>query len=200
MNTTAVTGHRPHKLPDLKSGFDMMNPFRVEVRRAITKYLMETKPDKLLSGGAAGIDLDFLLCGVALGIPFELYLPLPAERHRQTLQMLDRPLHRYLCGIAQRVVVCSDGCVAIVGKYGPGTELGGEHGAAMSPFLARDEHMVDQLGEGDRLLSVWDGTDGGTAYTTRYALKTGRIIDVMDLRVLKDPQVDLFRKLEVRRL
>lgn len=200
MSATAVTGHRPHKLPDEKTGHDAMNPFRVAVRRTISGYLRHTRPEKLLSGGAAGIDLDFLLCGVALGIPFEMYLPLPADRHWQSLPQVDRPLHRYLQALASKIVVCSDGYTALVGRYGPGTELGGEHGAIRSPFLVRDEYMVEQLGPEDRLLSVWDGTDGGTAYTTRYAQKTGRAVDLLDLQVLKDPQRDLFRKLEVRRL
>jgi len=189
VSTTVVTGHRPHKLP----------PRGTSERRAllnvIVDYLRNTGTGRLISGAALGIDTDCALAALALGIDLHLYLPLDAEAQRRGWAPVDRHVHAVLIQRAKQVIVCADGCQAIVGKYKDGI---------IDPFQNRDEHMVDQItGPGDRLFAVWDGSDGGTANTVRYAVKTDKLVDRLDISVMRPPvQGELFerKQLEVVRL
>ena len=151
----AFAGHRPEKLP---WGTDESDP-----RCAALKTQMD---DALFRAERAGFDT--FLCGMARGCDFffaeavlkrkqrnpalrlEAWLPCPSQPDRWPEE--DRVRYERLlkeCDAVYMVEpVYTDGCM-----------------------LRRNQVMVDRC---DELLTVWDGSRGGTASAIRYAWERGR--------------------------
>ncbi len=145
----AFTGHRPERL----------GPKQLRAENAIRKFLEETKPDKVISGMAQGVDMLAFEHAFELGIPAVAAVPWvghgskwPGEHQKAYLENLE---------LAVEVKVVCD-----VQEYKPWV------------YQKRDEWMVDNC---DLLVAVWDGTkDGGTYNTIKYAKKIGRPIVYLD--------------------
>ena len=151
----AFAGHRPEKLP---WGMDESDPrcgaLKIQIAEAV----------------AAAADRGFttFLCGMARGCDFwfaegvlkqkeahpelrlEAYLPCPSQPDRWPEQDQKRYEKLLLSCDAVHMVepVYSEGCM-----------------------LRRNRVMIDRC---DELLTVWDGSRGGTAAAVRYAQKQGR--------------------------
>lgn len=154
----AFTGHRPEKLP---WGGDESDP-----RCAALKILLRQRVAALagegsavfLCGMARGCDFYFAEAVLALarecpGVALEAWIPCPSQDSRWPRQ--DRLRRGALL----------EGCSA-VRMVEPGYSSG--------CMLRRNRAMVDAA---EGILTVWDGTPGGTAATVRYALEKGKWVE-----------------------
>ena len=142
-----VTGHRPNKLPDSKSGYDPNNPTRVWVRqqmRGIMFDVMQDGPESaFITGMALGIDQDFASVAFGIGAKLHAYIPgiwqcskWPETAKRSYFQMLNKIKDQ-----GGKIVMCSEE------DYHPGL------------LLQRNQMMVDAC---DKAIAVWNGGTGGT--------------------------------------
>ena len=151
----AFSGHRPEKLP---WGTDESDPrcaaLKTQLARAVEKAAGEGVT-AFLCGMARGCDFYFAEAVLALianepKLRLEAWLPCPSQADRWPEP--DRLRQKKLlmeCGAVYMVEpVYSDGCM-----------------------LRRNRAMVERC---DRLLTVWDGSGGGTAWSIRCARQMGK--------------------------
>jgi len=151
--TLAVTGHRPNKL----GGYDTPNPTYDAVRRALRTRLLELRPTKVLTGMALGVDQWVAELCIELQIPFVAVIPFPGQE-KAWPRRAQRRYHTLLAQAVDRVIVSP-------GPYAP------------EKMHLRNEWLVEHA---DELLSVWDGSPGGTSSCRAYALKEGCPITDID--------------------
>ena len=141
----AFTGHRPEKLP---WGSDESDP-RCE---ALKQQLLEAVRaaagegyDTFLCGMARGCDLYFAEAVLRLGLRLEAWLPCPSQTERWGEADRER----------QRLLLLDCAAVYMVEQtYSPGC------------MLRRNQRMIDAA---DALLTVYDGSPGGTGAAIDYA-------------------------------
>lgn len=149
----AATGHRPNKI----GGYDPQNPQRAWLKRQMRLLLEKLKPSYTISGMALGIDQDWALVSLNLGIPFLAAIPFlgqesnwPESSQREYKALLKQ---------ASQVVVVSPGAYAV------------------EKMQIRNIFMVDTCTD---LAAFWDGSRGGTGNCVRYAEGVGRRIHRID--------------------
>lgn len=140
----AVTGHRPDKL----GGYTPNNPMQAWVKAGIETAFKAIPPTKVITGMALGVDQWAALICVKMNIPFIAAIPCQNQDKMWTSEAKEE--YKRLLSLASQVVMCDDG------PYEPWK------------MQKRNEWMVDRA---DMLLSVWDGTKGGTANCVKYAGK-----------------------------
>ena len=144
----AVTGHRPDKL----MGYKLPNPCYTRICKELERVLKELNPTKAITGMALGVDQWLAMICIKLGIPFIAAVPFPGQESKWPES--SQSTYKLLLKKADDIVIVSD-----------------------APFKAaklqkRNEWMVDQLAdEDDRLIAVYDGTEGGTYNCVKYAEK-----------------------------
>lgn len=154
------TGHRPNKLGGY--GYEVHK----KLNDLAIHYLSEL-PDnleKVISGGALGWDQALAAAALYLKIPYVMALPFEGFEARWPV-----PSIQYLSSLceqaAETVYVCEPG-------YDPWK------------MQERNRWMVDHA---DRVLALWNGTDGGTANCVRYAVaKHKPIVNLWDIYNNKD--------------
>jgi uncharacterized phage-like protein YoqJ len=148
----AVTGHRPDKLwVGNWSGYDRTNPLRVWIRAQMKAYLQALQPTHTISGMAIGIDQDFVDVCIKLAIPFIAAIPFVGQERQWPA--LARDEYALMLHLAKEVVVVCEGSYE------------------RWKMQARNEYVCDHS---DKLLAVFDGSQGGTANTVNYADRIGR--------------------------
>lgn len=145
----AFTGHRPERLGSKQ----------LRAENAIRKFLEETKPDKVISGMAQGVDTLAFEHAFELGIP--TIAAVPWTGHGMKWPQEHRDAYLALLEEAAEIHVICD-----VEDYRPWV------------YQKRDEWMVDNC---DLLVAVWDGVKkGGTYNTIKYAERVGRVIQYLE--------------------
>lgn len=200
-NIIAITGHRPSKLgvsqDDSRGGYDWHSPVRVEIRKRIrteTQKLLnvQTQDTKIrnrfvnakmwdvkwtandaswrdlpvlcVTGGALGVDQDAAGEWRRMGLPYLVAIPFQGQ---------ERPWPTEAQRIYNKMLDCAVGTVVV--SQPPTTVQ--EVVAAMH---ARNEWMATVS---DHLISVWDGSNGGTANCTRtYGEKFAIRINLHEIR------------------
>ncbi len=145
----AFAGHRPDKL----GGWNPTHPVVDRVKLAIRGSLVELKPLMVISGMALGVDQWAARESVTAGIPFTAALP--CDDMDAAWPARSRAEFRELLALAAHVHVVS------LGPYKPWK------------MQRRNEWMVDNS---QRLVTVHDGSAGGTYNCIRYAESVGRPI------------------------
>ncbi len=145
--TVAITGHRPNKLG---GDYDLVQPKTLAIKARIIDVLKEVGAEYLITGMALGIDTLFANIAIELRLPFTAAIPFrgqesmwPSKSQRKYDEILSK---------ATEIVYISGG------GYSP------------HKMQVRNEWMVDNS---RILISVWDGTSGGTANCVRYADSKG---------------------------
>lgn len=141
----AATGHRPDKI----GGYDYYHPQRVWIREQMKRALVDLGATKTISGMALGIDQDFAQVSIELGLPFIAALPFLDQESRWP-----KSSQEYWWWLLERA---DDMVIVSPGEY------------SAAKMQVRNEWMVDHC---DRLLAVWDGSEGGTGNCVRYAMRT----------------------------
>ncbi len=138
----AFTGHRPDKL----GGYKIPNPTYNYVCQQIEKTLIDLKPDKVISGMALGVDQWAAYISYKLKIPF--LAAVPFEKQDSAWPEKSRNAYKKLLDVASEIVIVSPG------------------GYARMKMQTRNEWMVNHC---DKLIAVWNGSDGGTGNCVNYA-------------------------------
>ena len=146
----AFTGHRPEKLP---WGSDESDPRCAALKKQILEAVRTAAGegyDAFLCGMARGCDLYFAEAVLSLGLRLEAYLPCPSQTRAWSESDRARQTELLLRCAAVYMVEQS---------YSPGC------------MLRRNQKMVDAA---DFLLTVYDGSPGGTGATVDYAKRLGK--------------------------
>jgi ribonuclease HI len=158
----AFTGHRPDKLG--RGAYDMNAPIRRWIRKRIKETLLELLtiyPDlECIVGGAIGVDTDAVLVCQELGIPYHLFAP--CHNQDKKWPAASQAMYREHWNGAKSRRYIHDG------PY-PGAWC----------MQRRNEEMVKFA---DLLISVWNGSSGGTQNCRVYAEKVGKPIFNIDPR------------------
>lgn len=136
----AGTGHRPAKLGGHSVAVDDLL-FDLAVH-----FLESVQPHTVISGMALGWDTALADAALALGIP--LWAAVPFHGQESTWRQWQQARHHDMLRRAARVHYVSKG------GYSP------------RAMQRRNEWMVDEC---DALVSLWDGSSGGTANCIAYA-------------------------------
>lgn len=140
MLRVAVTGHRPNKL----GGYDKMFKLKEFARECFEQY--KDQIGVVYTGMALGWDQAVALACVELEIPFIACVPF--EGQEKMWPKSSQLNYQELCSKAKEIV-----CVS-----GPGY--------SSWKMQLRNQYMVDSC---DRLVAMWDGTEGGTKNCVDYA-------------------------------
>lgn len=144
--TISFTGHRPNKLPDPKTGYDLSNPLYQWLTDQIIDLLKTIKPSTIISGMALGIDSLAAQIAIDLDIPFIAAIPFKGQESKWPSASQKR--YHMLLKAASKVVVVSEGAYSA------------------EKMQIRNVWMVDNS---DGVIAIWDGTAGGTANCVQYA-------------------------------
>lgn len=151
----AFAGHRPEKLP---WGMDESDPRCGALKTQIAEGVL-TAADRgfttFLCGMARGCDFWFAEAVLEAGrtrpeLRLEAYLPCPSQPDRWP----EAEQKRY-----EQLLLRCDAVFMVEPTYSDGC------------MLRRNRAMIDRC---DELLTVWDGSRGGTAAAIRYARNTGK--------------------------
>ena len=150
----AVTGHRPNKL----YGYNIFSREWMSLKEEFKKLLVDNHCTEAITGMALGVDTVFALAVLELqdeGYNIKLHCAIPCRNHSckwngESVELYDNILKR-----ADVVKLVTD--------------------AEYEPWMmqVRNEYMVDLA---DKIIAVWDGSNGGTANCVRYAEKKGKDI------------------------
>ncbi len=148
--TLAFTGHRPEKLPwGGEESDERCVALKIQLYHAVETYAQRGY-DTFLCGMARGCDFYFAEAVLALaqsrpGLRLEAYLPCPSQPDRwpEPDQRRQRALLMECSAVYMTQQAYTDGCM-----------------------LRRNQIMVEQC---DELLTVFDGSTGGTAAAIRHA-------------------------------
>ena len=168
----AFTGHRPHKLP---WGYDESHPDCVAVKAALKSQIAALVSHNVLefySGMADGVDVWAAQAVLDIrsgtpGVRLHAVLPHPDQAGRWNRDARER--YRAVLGQADETVTLAD-------RY---------YGGCMQE---RNRYLVDRAAV---LLTVYDGSPGGTAMTVGYARRRGRRIIAIDpvRRIIRNPVI-----------
>ncbi len=145
----AGTGHRTDKIEHRVN----------EVCSAIHSFLLEVRPDRVISGMALGFDQLLAAYARMLSIPWTAAIPFPGQHLRWPQRQQDA-YHRLLESASDIEIVSSS-------YEGPWV------------LQRRNEWMVDRCG---LLVACWDGSSGGTANCLEYAGRVGREVRYLEWR------------------
>jgi len=145
----AYAGHRPDKL----GGWNPAHPVVGRVKLAIHGSLIDLEPSMVVSGMALGVDQWAAWESAAAGVPFTAALP--CDDMDAAWPTRSRVEFQKLLALAAHVHVVSPG------PYKPWK------------MQRRNEWMVDNS---KLLVTVHDGSTGGTFNCIRYAERVGRLI------------------------
>ena len=149
-----VTGHRPNKL----YGYNLSNPRWKRLKEHFKSILKENNCDEAITGMALGVDTVFALAVLELkaeGCDIKLHCAIPCRNHSCKWIKESVDLYNDILYKADTVKLVSD--------------------EEYKPWLMqkRNEYMVDLA---DKVIAVWDGSNGGTGNCVRYAEKCGKEI------------------------
>lgn len=147
-NVICVTGYRPNKL----YGYDLSDERYTNLKKVFKQFLKENNCSEAISGMALGVDTVFALSVLELkdeGIDIKLRCAIPCLNHTSTWYVkedIDR--YNFILHKADYVDLVSN--------------------EPYKPYLmqVRNEYMVDKS---DIVLSVWNGSKGGTFNCVNYA-------------------------------
>lgn len=150
-----VTGHRPDKL----YGYNLNNEKYEQLKQTFKKILLDNNCTEAITGMALGADTVFALAVLELkneGYDIKLHCAIPCKGQTSTwINVDDIERYFYIRDHADIVKIVSD--------------------KSYSPYLMqkRNEYMVDNC---DKVIAVWNGTNGGTGNCIEYAKKMNKEI------------------------
>lgn len=151
----ALTGHRPQRLGNEYYG---VGPYTEYIVGELEKLCERYRPKKGISGLALGSDMIWAVYCLSRNIPLIAAVPFEGQHVRWTDQNKDIYWRILNHPLTETVYVC-------------------EPGYAAWKMQKRNEWMVDHA---DRLIAVWDESEGGTANCVKYAKSKLIPIDYID--------------------
>jgi uncharacterized phage-like protein YoqJ len=150
----AGTGHRPNKL----GGYE--NKSSVELFATVIlkqKKIFIEDPSYIISGMALGWDQALCVAAISLNIPFEAAIPFKGQD--KMWPQSSRDFYEYLLSKAHKITYV------------------GTPGYSTKKMNDRNIYMVDQVKlHNGAMLTLWDGSKGGTYNCIQYAIKQSVLI------------------------
>ena len=143
----AITGHRPNKFGN---DYDLTSPLILNIRKELVNIWYDLKPEYMISGMALGIDTLWAQIAIEAGEPYKLIAAVPFKGQEKMWPKKSQDEYFRLLNKAHEIVYVS------------------EPGYAAWKMQKRNEWMVDNC---DKLIAVWDESEGGTANCVKYAKK-----------------------------
>lgn len=156
MLSVAVTGHRPNKLWGYNLSYPKYQQMESYFCDTIKEYLKEYSSVEMISGMALGVDTVFALAALSLkrdGYPVRLVAAVPFAGQESVWPEASQKMYRDILSDADEIATVCDG------KY------------AAWKMQRRNEFMVDRC---NKLIAIWDGTNGGTGNCVSYAASVGK--------------------------
>lgn len=148
----AGTGHRPNKL----GGYSQSAQNKLV--KIAEDWLIEHKPEKILSGMAIGWDQALAIAAVKQEIPFIAVVPFKGQERMWSKDSI--MVYNALLLLAKDIVVVSQG------DY------------SYEKMQLRNQYLVDNS---DKILAMYDGSEGGTRNCIAYARrKLKPVINLFD--------------------
>lgn len=147
----AITGHRP---PKLGNEWDLIGPISNKIRLALTRILTNTKPTKIISGMALGVDTIWALLGLEMGI--ELIAAIPCKNHSMKWTDSSKKIYDNILGHQLTTI-----------------NYVSEEPYNDKCMQNRNIWMVNNC---NILVAVHDGTSGGTGNCIKYAESVNKSI------------------------
>lgn len=144
----AITGHRPQRL---NNEWDGTGPMSKWIKEKVNNILDKQGPTMLISGMALGVDM--LFAEIAIERELDLLAAIPCKGQEMRWPQKSRDRYNKILSYSK----CEK--VILAEKYLPWV------------MQKRNEYMVNKS---DILISVHDGTSGGTANCVMYADKVGK--------------------------
>ena len=151
--TCGVSGHRPEKLP---WGYDESDPRCLALKQEMRELLLQLIKGgcrSFICGMARGVDLYFLEILLELKEEYPLTLEAAVPCPSQAASWREDQRQRYEKGL-----LSCDTITVLEAEYTPGC------------MLRRNRYLVDHS---DLIITVYDGSSGGTAATVEYAREKG---------------------------
>ena len=143
------TGHRPQKL---NREWDCIGPVSSWIAGNIISIMQIHSPDTFVSGMALGLDTIAALLATQNNL--DLIACIPYEGQESVWKAESKKMYHDILSYPKchKIIVC-------------------EGGHANWKLQKRNEFMIDlmKIDEGDKLVAVWDGSEGGTANCVKYA-------------------------------
>lgn len=153
-----VTGHRPDKLG---KGYYLKSPTGLWLREQITEFLVNRKCTEAICGGAQGTDTIFALAAIDLNIPLRIYVPFQSQPSRWLPSA--KAVYEHILGLAAKVITVHRGPMPTE-KYEV-YKLYDKRNKAMVDYVHNDNPQKNKI------LTVYDGSPGGTHNCLSYASK-----------------------------
>lgn len=159
----AFTGHRPHKLGGYRQDNPQKSWVKDVIKHVITKIVF---PERIIVGGALGVDTWAAEVAYELRVPFILAAPFKGQE--SLWPEASREYYQRMLHYAAEVVVVSPG------------------GYSAAKMDVRNRWMIDN---GEWVCAIWDGTSGGTGNAVNYARKAHKPGIRIDPRAYSDKQI-----------
>ena len=157
----SITGHRPQKLVDPKTGnpdWDGTSDYVKLIRATVAAHVRKLNPEEFITGMALGVDQWTACDAFRLGVP-QIFAAIPCLHHEARWPESSRIKYHKILALP-RVI----------------THFVSEQRYTNGCMQERNEFMVDRA---DVVIAVWNGTRGGTANCVEYAKSQGkRVIQV----------------------
>ncbi len=146
---TAFTGHRPDKLSEYSDCENINGTLAMFAIDVIER--LDLKPSAIISGMALGWDIAVARAALRLEIPLIAAVPFKGQESKWPWKA--QVQYHAILKFASEVVIVSEG------------------GYEAWKMKRRNRWIVDNS---ERLVALWDGSDGGTAHCVEYANQVGR--------------------------
>lgn len=151
----AGTGHRPDKL----------GGYHIIAHNTLTslaeKYLEKEQPSLVISGGALGWDQALAAAAMKLNLPLVVACPFKGFESKWPTKSVGWQFHK---GLEEAENYDMNIQLVYISKPG----------YAPWKMQVRNKWMVDKA---DKLVALWNGSDGGTANCIKYAQEVGKPFD-----------------------
>lgn len=154
MSIICVTGHRPDKI----YGYDLLDNRYTILKDKLKQLLIDNECTEAISGMALGVDTIFAIAVLELrneGYNIKLHCAIPCKNHSSQWNAKAIKLYEIIIKMADIVTLVTD--------------------EFYKPYLMqkRNEFMVNKS---DKIIAVWNGSNGGTKNCIDYAIKQNKEI------------------------
>lgn len=161
----SVTGHRPNKISsDLYNvNSDLSKKYIAYFKQYIYNLAIEypSKTIHCISGMALGMDTFFAIATILLkeqGLSVELECAIPCANHSSRWQNESVRVYNKILESADKITYVSD-----------------------KPYTRNcmQDRNIYMVKNSNKVLAIWDGTNGGTGNCVRYAQSVNKLIDIV---------------------
>lgn len=166
--TLAFTGHRPNDI-NSQFGYDTHNLYWIEVKERTKQEIRANGIEKVITGMALGYDQAALEAAIDLkneGYPLEIEAAVPFKGQERIWPKASQNKYNNLLKQCDTVHIC----------YDEESKNMSTHDIAVK-LNERNHYMVNSA---DMVLAFWNGNNGGTGNTVKYAKDNGKPVSVIN--------------------